>query len=255
MRAVYYGALRFPAEGNSGYQVVFMDCPFDAVPTPQERTQLMRSILNWFLLQISLDSPAGGEVWEAGTEHDILWTVEHVAEESLFSVDSISILLSADGGGAFGDTVALGEENDSSFNWIVSPSPTDCAVIRIVAHGPHDVMNWDINDNLFSIIDTTPPDVIVDPNVQLVDEDLYLSWTEPYDFVGVSSYIVHRCTTAGLAGDSLANVAETCYTDSGIVGNVNCHYFYAVQAVDGAGNKSLQSNQVGEFDRSLIREQ
>jgi fibronectin type 3 domain-containing protein len=124
-----------------------------------------------------------------------------------------------------------------------------------VAYGPHDVMNWDINDSLFSIVDTTPPDTIVDLNVQLVDEDLHLSWTEPYDFVGVSYYLVHRCTTASLAGDSLASATETCYTDTGIVGNVNCHYFYTVRAVDRAGNKSADSNQVGEFDRYLISEQ
>jgi hypothetical protein len=82
--------------------------------------------------------------------------------------------------------------------------------------------------------------------------DLRLVWSEPFDNVGVTRYVVYRDTTVGSSGDSLAETADTTYVDSGTAGDVGINYFYTIKAVDAAGNKSGGSNKVGEFDRDLI---
>jgi hypothetical protein len=52
--------------------------------------------------------------------------------------------------------------------------------------------------------------------------------------------------------ESLDATADTTYIDVGAGGNVGENYFYMVKAVDGLGQKSAESNLVGEFDRELI---
>jgi fibronectin type 3 domain-containing protein len=69
----------------------------------------------------------------------------------------------------------------------------------------------------------------------------------------VDHYIVYRSTTASDPGDSIAATVMTSYTDTDVVGNESVQYFYSVKAIDTVGNKSEESNRVGEFDRGLVR--
>jgi len=82
--------------------------------------------------------------------------------------------------------------------------------------------------------------------------DIYLYWTEPYAYAQIDYYIVYRDTLPGLMGDSIAITTDTSYIDAGAAGNLDVNYYYAVKAVDKAGNISSASNQVGEFDMRLI---
>ena len=106
--------------------------------------------------------------------------------------------------------------------------------------------------------DITPPEAIDDLTVQLdsgvksSSGNMYLSWFEPYDNVGVTCYVVYRSTSAGAIGDSLVGTTDTTYLDVGAAGDTLANYFYVVKAVDAVGNKSSESNQVGEFDMGLI---
>jgi hypothetical protein len=70
--------------------------------------------------------------------------------------------------------------------------------------------------------------------------------------MGVVYYVVYRSTAITSLGDSLAGTIDTTYTDLGAAGIVGTNYFYVVKAKDAAGNKSEESNKVGEFDRGLI---
>jgi hypothetical protein len=79
--------------------------------------------------------------------------------------------------------------------------------------------------------------------------NVYLSWTEPFDSVGVAQYVIYRSTEPYQLGDSLSMTTKTSYLDIQVVGNPSINFFYTIKAVDGAGNKSDASNQVGEFDR------
>jgi len=104
-------------------------------------------------------------------------------------------------------------------------------------------------DNYF--ISPEPPETIGDLDVKLAGGDIFLHWTEPYDNVGVASYVIYRNTEATSSGYSLDDTSDTTYTDIGTAGDVSTNYYYTVRAVDGAGNKSKESNKVGEFDRNL----
>ena len=102
------------------------------------------------------------------------------------------------------------------------------------------------------------PEVIADLSIALESGskvsagDFRLCWSEPFDDEGVIRYVVYRSEAAGSLGDSLAGTADTTYLDVGAAGSVSVNYFYSVKSVDGTGNKSDESNKVGEFDCGLI---
>ena len=105
-------------------------------------------------------------------------------------------------------------------------------------------------------VDMVPPFAITDLSATLkkgskTNGDVLLQWSQPYDNVGVTHYVIYRDTTASSLGDSLAGTMNTSYVDGCIAGTVGTNYFYTVKAVDAAGHKSEESNQVGKFDRSL----
>jgi len=110
---------------------------------------------------------------------------------------------------------------------------------------------------LGEVVDLTPPETIDDLTIALESGaksssgDVRLIWSEPYDDVGVVRYVIHRSTDPAALGDSLAGTTDTTYMDAGTVGDTGSNYFYVVRAVDGAGWKSFDSNQVGEFDSQM----
>ncbi|MFC1683680.1 hypothetical protein ACFL0G_05700, partial [Candidatus Zixiibacteriota bacterium] len=106
---------------------------------------------------------------------------------------------------------------------------------------------------------TVPPQAVDDLDLMVVggaksaSGDLYLSWAAPDAYEGVDHYVVYRSVGASDSGDSLATTTITSYTDTNVVGNESVQYFYAVKCIDVVGNKSEESNRVGEFDRGLRR--
>ena len=85
--------------------------------------------------------------------------------------------------------------------------------------------------------------------------NIYLSWREPYDNVGVEHHVIYRSDSPTESGESLAVATDSTYLDEYVyaIGNPNLHFYYTVKAVDFSGNKSEPSNQVGEFDKVLDR--
>jgi len=187
-----------------------------------------------------------------GTEHDIEWSA---ADPS--GVDSVSVLLSVDGGSTFGDTICHGEPNVSPYSWIVSPLYSDSAMIKVLAYDGHKNMGMDVSDSLFATADLYPPEDVDDLSVDIVSTaksssgDLLLWWSPVEDDRGVEHYIVYRGLDPYILGDSLAAPAETTYLDVGALGDTLANFFYMVKAVDVGANKSGDSNCVGEFDIPL----
>ncbi len=152
----YPGALRFPAVGTAPYKVVFFAFPFEAVAdgtAPNNRAVVMDKVLEWLMLPqdyqppaVEVTSPDGGEEWVSGTQHEITW----VASDNVH-VDSVSILFSGDGGVSFPETLAVREENDSTYTWQIPETPSDSCVIKVVAFDSW--LNWteDVSDGLFRI--------------------------------------------------------------------------------------------------------
>lgn len=109
-------------------------------------------------------------------------------------------------------------------------------------------VNWSF------IIDENAPNAISDLNVKTVsgDNDLNLSWSTPTDIggSGVSHYILYRytqsITSANLSSATIvaSNIDSTkiSYIDAMGVANEDITYYYAIRAVDTAGNISSLSN-------------
>jgi hypothetical protein len=116
---------------------------------------------------------------------------------------------------------------------------------------------WNIDDIqliAFECESSNPPQAIDNLVCDLAKNDIFLRWSEPYADKGVTNYLVYRSTAVGAAGDSLAATPDTTYTDVGAAGDGTTNYFYTVKAVDGLGQKSEESNKVGEFDAELTNE-
>jgi hypothetical protein len=101
--------------------------------------------------------------------------------------------------------------------------------------------------------DLTPPNHVADLAISLGAEptSVQLSWSIPWDNVGVEYFRVYRGTTAqfepGL-GFLLGTTILPTWTDPTGAGNPASNLCYLVTAVDGAENESYPSNRVGEHD-------
>jgi hypothetical protein len=103
--------------------------------------------------------------------------------------------------------------------------------------------------------DTSPPTAIADLEAALSEDKVSLSWSPASDDVSVSYYVIYRSadpTFQPQASDSIGWTMGTTFLDQDSpVGNAGINSYYAVKAVDVAGNKSMGSNKVGEFDKEL----
>jgi hypothetical protein len=77
---------------------------------------------------VAVTQPNGGETVEFGTVYEITW---EAIDNGV--VDSVTILLSLDGGSTYPDTIATGEPNDSSYLWTVPDIDSKTARMKIVA--------------------------------------------------------------------------------------------------------------------------
>ncbi|MGH7725781.1 MAG: hypothetical protein ACREOU_10195 [Candidatus Eiseniibacteriota bacterium] len=77
---------------------------------------------------VTVTSPAGGEMWAPSSSHLITWNAADAA-----GVDSVTILLSIDGGASYDSTVARGIPNAGSFDWTTPHANLPDCKIRIVA--------------------------------------------------------------------------------------------------------------------------
>jgi C1A family cysteine protease len=98
---------------------------------------------------VHLTSPNGGDVWnvdtEPGSHHTITWYTSRQIP------DSLSILLSLDGGADYDRTVAHGLVGVSSYDWTVPDLPVATARIKVVAYFGGIVAGFDASDSDFMI--------------------------------------------------------------------------------------------------------
>lgn len=93
--------------------------------------------------------------------------------------------------------------------------------------------------------DLTPPSAPGSVTTSVVADTVTVSWTPSVDDVAVTSYEIHRSTTAGFTPGPTtvlsASVASTSYTDSNVAVGT---WHYRVLARDAAGNRSSPSGSV-----------
>lgn len=189
----YPGALRFPAVGTAPYKVVFFAYPFEAIAdgtAPDDRATVIDRVMEWLMLPqdhqppaVEVTSPNGGEEWVSGTEQEITW----VATDNVH-VDSVSIVCSYDGGFSFLDTVAVREQNDSTYAWTVPATPSDSCAVKVVAFDSW--LNWaeDVSDGLFRI--PAPRDTSEVPPVAMFG--LYQNYPNPFNPVTSIAFSLDR---------------------------------------------------------------
>ncbi|HVP57193.1 MAG TPA: T9SS type A sorting domain-containing protein, partial [bacterium] len=97
---------------------------------------------------VTVASPNGGEVLQVGDPDTIRW----VAFDDI-AVDSVSILLSTDGGATFPTVLAHGEANDSSYVWTVAGPPSTNCRIRVLAYDRSGYSAYDASNADFQIYD------------------------------------------------------------------------------------------------------
>jgi immune inhibitor A len=104
---------------------------------------------------VVLGGPNGGEIFQVASLDTIQW----IAFDDI-QVDSVSILLSTDGGATFPTVLAHGEANDSSYVWTVAGPMSEHCRIRVLAYDASGYTGYDTSDSDFTIYD--PAGVIYD---------------------------------------------------------------------------------------------
>ncbi|MBN1426260.1 trypsin-like serine protease [Candidatus Fermentibacteria bacterium] len=99
-----------------------------------------------------------------------------------------------------------------------------------------------------------PPDAITDLAATGAAPDLLLSWSAPWDNVGVVGYWVYHHASLHDFGTPLvylSGASTLSYSVPNACGDPASNHFYDVRARDAAGNVAASSNWVGEFDFSV----
>ncbi|MBE8725785.1 fibronectin type III domain-containing protein [Flavobacterium hungaricum] len=92
-----------------------------------------------------------------------------------------------------------------------------------------------------TILDTIKPSVPTDLDYSLEGNYITLSWYPSTDNIGVVRYQVYRRTSTGEVSDPYYG---TPYTSGLFTGSANTTYYFAVRALDAAGNASALSSEI-----------
>jgi hypothetical protein len=156
---------------------------------------------------VTVDSPNGGETWDIDSFFDITWT----ADDDV-GVVGVDILLSADGGVTYPDTIATGETDDGVYSWLVDVAPTTAARVKVVAWDGDMYSGEDVSDSDFTIADSTDPVVEVTApdggETWAVDSFFDITWSAA-DNVGVTSIDILLSADGGFLFDYTIVTGET----------------------------------------------
>jgi immune inhibitor A len=93
-------------------------------------------------------APNGGWSYAIGSPDTVRW----IAFDDI-AVDSLSILLSRDGGATYPTVLGHGQVNDSSFVWTVTGPQSEHCRIKVVAYDRSGYSAYDVSDADFKILD------------------------------------------------------------------------------------------------------
>jgi hypothetical protein len=99
--------------------------------------------------------------------------------------------------------------------------------------------------------DTIPPTT---PTDVALSRSATLSWSPSTDNIGVDHYRIYQRTVPYFQTEGLIPVATTTSTSAQfpwVLGDPSVNHYFRVTARDVAGNESLPSDTVGEFDYGL----
>ena len=167
----------------------------------EDESDTLFRIINPLAPQVTLTSPNGGEAWAAGDSHSVTWSVSDTT-----LVGWVNVYLSTNGGFTWQD-LAVGVTGDSSIDWEVPYAISDLCLIKVEAYRDSVTFGLDESDDMFSIIDNTPPTVtVISPNggeSVAVGDTAFLSWSAQ-DPGGVDSVSIYLSTDNGAGWTPIA---------------------------------------------------
>lgn len=161
---------------------------------------------------LTLLSPAGGEIWQAGVQRTIMWS-----SVGCTVPESVTIELSTDNAAHW--TTVSTTTNTGSYGWLVPDMPTTQALIRVSGSAL-----IDSSEAVFTIRPVSAPEYLT---AVAGNGNVSLNWTTP-PAEGITGYDIYRSTTSGSLS-LLTTVASTAtwYTDTTAI---NCTvYRYAIR--------------------------
>ena len=162
------------------------------------------------------------------------------ASELLVGANMVYTSTNAPGAG-FTRRIITSPDGDIAEDQIVTATGSYQATAPLSGAGP-----WLMQMATFSAspsaVDTTPPTAPSNLTATAASaSQINLSWTASTDNVGVTGYLVERCSGAGCTNFAqIGTPTSTSFSDTGLT--VNTSYSYRVRATDAAGNLSGYSN-------------
>ena len=128
-------------------------------------------------------SPNGGEVWEADSIRDIIYTATD-------SVTSVSITLSLDAGMSW-QIVAASVPASGTYSWLIPDVSSTACLVRVANASQTfpwipEVFPWDVSDDVFTIVDVNHTPVAIAGTDQHVEANTIAGATITLD--GTGSY-------------------------------------------------------------------
>jgi immune inhibitor A len=187
---------------------------------------------------VMLTNNNGGETFQVGDPDTIRW----IAFDDI-EVDSLSILISRDGGATFPDVIAHGEANDSSYVWTVAGPMSQQCRIRVVAYDRSGYSAYDASDGDFEIYDpagvasrTMVDFRIVSINPNPASNGTEIVFSSPHRSVGANVYDVAGRLVKTLpvsAAQSEAGTFEATWDGKNSRGNMMSPGVYFVRITSG----------------------
>ncbi len=183
------------------------------------------------------------------------YTTDEYTEGEGFYVDDIHPVAS------YGNVDTVSAAIADTFSALTARPPGNYAYRVRGYNAPRGWGNWSCLRGVTVLAGPTPPESITDLVASPLN-GILLSWSPvTTDTIGgpvtIDHYVIHRDTIHDFVAspaNSLSITADTFFLDEAAgVGNVGINHFYLLRAVDGASNKSKDSNRVGEFDRYIQR--
>ena len=162
------------------------------------------------------------------------------ANEVLVAANTVATLTTGPGAG-FTSRIITSPDGDIVEDQTVTATGSYQATAPLSAAGPW-VMQMATFSASSSAGDTTPPTAPSNLTATAASaSQINLAWTASTDNVGVTGYLVERCSGAGCTNFAqIGTPTSTSFSDTGLTANTS--YSYRVRATDAAGNLSNYSN-------------
>lgn len=177
---------------------------------------------------ITVSSPNGGEIWEAGSVHNITWS------NSGFSAP-VNLETSLDGGASW-NLLADNVANSGAYAWTLPATPSAQARVRVSEAADNDPSDASNNDFTITNLPLAPNNLAA---TATSSTSISLSWNDNSTIE--SGYKIERKAGSGAFGEiAVLGANAVSFADNGLAANTS--YTYQVRAFNANGNSSYSNS-------------